>query len=243
MLIINADDWGRTPVETDAALACHRSGRVTSVSAMVFMHDSERAAQLAQDHGLDVGLHLNLSQRYNGRMPSKSIADAQSRIVTFMLRSKYAVLFYHPSLRTDFQTVYDTQIDEFTRLYGQLPSHVDGHQHRHLCANMMIDPIIPRGQKVRRNFSFSAGEKNFLNRTYRSLIDKWLHRRYRLVDHFFSLSQCLESNGMDRVTDLARVSTVELMAHPVKSDESAYLMSDAWLDAFGSLPMGTYAQV
>ena len=32
------------------------------------------------------------------------------------------------------------------RLYGKLPSHVDGHQHRHLCANMLIDPIIPEGQ-------------------------------------------------------------------------------------------------
>src|SRR5438132_392926 len=35
MLIINADDWGRSVVETDAALKCYRERRITSVSAMV----------------------------------------------------------------------------------------------------------------------------------------------------------------------------------------------------------------
>ena len=59
MLIINADDWGRAVAETDAALRCYRAGRITSVSAMVFMHDSERAATLAKQEDLDAGLHLN----------------------------------------------------------------------------------------------------------------------------------------------------------------------------------------
>jgi predicted glycoside hydrolase/deacetylase ChbG (UPF0249 family) len=37
MLIINADDFGRSTVETDAILGCYKAGRITSVSAMVFM--------------------------------------------------------------------------------------------------------------------------------------------------------------------------------------------------------------
>ena len=44
MLTVNADDWGRSRAETDAALQCHGKKRITSVSAMVFMEDSERAA-------------------------------------------------------------------------------------------------------------------------------------------------------------------------------------------------------
>ena len=47
MLIINADDFGRSVGETNAALECYIAGRITSVSAMVFMADSERAAELA----------------------------------------------------------------------------------------------------------------------------------------------------------------------------------------------------
>jgi YdjC-like protein len=51
MLIINADDWGRSRAETDNALTCHDEGRITSASAMVYMEDSERAAELAKsDH-------------------------------------------------------------------------------------------------------------------------------------------------------------------------------------------------
>ena len=55
MLIINADDFGRSVAETDAALRCYVAGRITSVSAMVFMADSERSAELAKENALAVG--------------------------------------------------------------------------------------------------------------------------------------------------------------------------------------------
>ena len=110
MLIVNADDWGRTVAETDAALACQRLGRVTSVSAMVFMDDSVRAAELAKQYDVDVGLHLNLSQRYT-EAPRSSISAAQTRIVRFMTKGKYPVLFYQPALRNCFRDVYQAQAE------------------------------------------------------------------------------------------------------------------------------------
>jgi len=225
MITINADDWGRSEAETDAALSCYVNGRISSVSAMVFMEDSERAAELAKGNGLDVGLHLNFSQRYNGAVRTPWIAEVQSRIVRFMSISKYAVVMYRPDLRNCFRDVYRTQADEFFRLYGKPPSHADGHQHRHLCANLLIDDIIPRGQVVRRNFSFWPGEKSLLNRTYRRLLDWRLARRYRLADFFFSLGQCLKANRLGRVAELARRHSVELMTHPVNRQEYAYLNS------------------
>ena len=62
MLIVNADDWGRSVAETDAALTCFSQGRVTSVTAMTFMADSERAAGIALRHDIPVGLHLNFTE-------------------------------------------------------------------------------------------------------------------------------------------------------------------------------------
>ena len=59
MLIINADDWGRSVGETDAAFRCYTKSRVTSVSAMVFMADSQRAAELAKENELEVGLWIS----------------------------------------------------------------------------------------------------------------------------------------------------------------------------------------
>src|SRR5260221_13625106 len=213
MIIINADDWGRSKAETDAAYACFRNGRITSVTAMVFMADSERAAELAKESNLDFGLHLNLSQKYNGKFPA-SVAKAQERVVKFLTRSKYSVLIYHPGLRTAFREVYDHQWEEIVRLYGKPPSHVDGHQHRHLCANVLFDSIIPRGQKVRRNFSFWPGEKGLLNRSYRSMVDRWLARKYSLTDFFFSLGQCLLPNRLSRVFELAKAANVAFITLP-----------------------------
>jgi len=49
LLVINADDWGRDRTTTDKILECTNVGTVSSVSAMVFMEDSERAAALSRD--------------------------------------------------------------------------------------------------------------------------------------------------------------------------------------------------
>src|SRR2546426_10477618 len=46
LLIMNADDWGRDRQTTDRTFECVLRGTVSSVSAMVFMEDSERAATI-----------------------------------------------------------------------------------------------------------------------------------------------------------------------------------------------------
>jgi len=226
MIIVNADDWGRSPSETDAALACYREERITSVSAMVFMEDSVRASELAKETGIDVGLHINLTQPFSGEAPLR-LADCHQRVAGFLTAHKYAFLIYNPRLREQFRDVYQAQIDEFVRLYERAPSHFDGHHHQHLCANKLIDGLIPAGAKVRRNFHFWPGEKGLANRTYRRLVDACLARRYRLTDFFFALSQCLHGDRMARVAELATTRTVEIMTHPVDQIERGYLMGDS----------------
>ncbi len=241
MIIINADDYGRSRAESDATLACYRSGRITSATAMVFMDDSERAAVLANEIGMDVGLHLNLSQQFTSRAAGGRLKDCHDRVVRFLTSSKYALLLYNPVLRRQFQYVYQAQVEEFARVYGRQPSHVDGHQHRHLCANVLIDGVIPENQRVRRSFSFWPGEKGAINRGYRRLVDMALARRYRLTDFFFSLHQCLEANRMSRVFELSGAATVELMTHPLNAGEFDYLMSDQYFSALRELRTGTYS--
>ena len=173
MLIINADDWGRSVAETDAALKCFRERRITSVSAMVFMQDSKRAAKLTKDYELDdVGLHLNFSEEFTDKSCSKTLKETQGRIIRFLKRSKYAQLLYNPFLGEAFASSYRAQVEEFMRLFEKLPSHIDGHHHMHLCANLLLGKSIPAGMRLRRNFSFWPGEKGFLNRAYRGLVDR-----------------------------------------------------------------------
>jgi len=243
MLIINADDWGGSVVETNAALRCYRAGRITSVSAMVFMADSERAAELAKENEIDAGLHLNFSETFTGRNISGRLSECQNRLASYLRRNKYSQLFYNPFLRKTFSYSYQSQAEEFERLFGKPPSHIDGHHHMHLCANMLFSNLIPAGRKVRRNFSFSPGEKSWLNRTYRALVDRWLAHRYQLPDYFFDLTQSIRSKKMERVMVLAKSSRVEVMTHPIFQLESDYLMSDEFEALLQRLEDGTYALV
>lgn len=225
MLIINADDWGGWESATDAALACFKKGRITSVSAMVLMQDSSRAARLARDSGLDVGLHLNFSQEFTDKTRvAPRLAEFHRAVVRFLRSSKYALLFYHPLLRKQFRCVIEAQIEEFVRLYGKPPSHYDGHQHMHLCSNVLMDHLLPEGARVRRSFSFSPGEKSAINRAYRCWVDNRLAARHRLTDHFFSLSQQLQWGQITRVIQLSQSAAVELMTHPEWPREYSFLM-------------------
>jgi chitin disaccharide deacetylase len=244
MLIINADDWGRSVAETDAVIRCYRAGRVTSASAMVFMADSERAAKLAKDHQVDdVGLHLNFSEDFTDPRSPETLKEHHRRIVRFLRRNKYAQLLYNPFLRKAFAYCYNAQVEEFVRLFEKSPSHIDGHHHLHLCANLLLSKLIPIGMKLRRNFSFWPGEKSMLNRTYRCLVDRSLACRYRLTDYFFDLTQCIQGKKLDRVAALAKSTNVELMTHPIVNEEEKYLMSDEFREILQRLKIGGYALV
>jgi len=243
MLIINADDWGRSQADTDAALRCYQGGRITSVSAMVFMADSERAAELAKEDELDVGLHLNFAETFTGNRIATTLGNYHDKIVRFLMRNRYSQLLYNPFLRREFSYSYEAQAEEFSRLFGKPPSHIDGHHHMHLCPNLVLSKLIPPGMKIRRNFSFWPGEKSWLNRAYRMLVDRWLARRYELTDYFFDLTQCIQEKKLDRIIALAESSMVELMTHPVIEPEAEYLMSDAFCELLQRLKVGSYAIV
>lgn len=243
MLIINADDFGRSRLATDRILSCYKQGSVTSTSAMVFMEDSQRAADLVREDSIDVGLHLNFTQGLTQRISGSLLCDYHDRIVRFLNRNKYNFLIYNPVLRKQFEYVFQAQFGEFERLYGVSPSHIDGHHHMHLCTNMLIEAIIPKGQKVRRNFSFGRGEKSLLNRVYRAVIDKWLSRRYLTTDYFFSLSERIKTGRLAGALDLAKASIVELETHPELDREFEWLMGNACTQAISNLQRGTYSQL
>lgn len=241
MLIVNADDWGRSRAATDRALACYERARISSASAMVFMADSARGAQLAKSAGLAVGLHVNFTEAFTDESCPVEVRQAQHRIRAFLSSNKYAQVLYHPFLRRQFAAVFRAQADEFVRLYEQPPSHMDGHLHMHLCTNMILDEIIPQGVKVRRSFTFLPGQKSILNRAYRAWVDHRLAARHPITDYFFALSMHLPVSRLDHVLALADGHTVELMNHPEVPREYDVLMSEAYAAAISQVKLGNYS--
>lgn len=225
-LIINADDWGRDIETTDRMFDCVLRGAVSSVSAMVFMEDSVRAAALALEHGVDAGLHLNFTTPLSGSNLPGELLERQRELAAYLTKRRLNQVIFNSTLKRSFEYVVAAQMDEYRRLYGESPRRIDGHHHMHLAANVLAGGLLPSGTVVRRNFSFQAGEKSILNRMYRKNIDYKLAKRHRLVDYLFPLAPLEPRARLDRVLSLARESVVELETHPIHRNEYEFLMGE-----------------
>ena len=224
LLVVNADDWGRAPETTNRILDCVAGGSVSAVSAMVFMEDSERAAALARDRGLDTGLHLNFTTPFSARACPARLRERQRAVASHLLRQRLGQAVYHPGLAPAFADLVAAQRDEFHRLYGAAPERLDGHHHMHLCANVLVGRLLPAGTVVRRSFSFERGEKGPVNRLYRRLVDGLLAQRHHLADYFFSLAPLDPPARLERIWARARRFVVEMEVHPAMPDEYRFLI-------------------
>ena len=224
LLIVNADDWGRDVHTTRCIFNCVSSKAVSAVSAMVFMEDSDRAAAVALEHGIEAGLHLNFTSPFTARACPAGLAERQRRIAAYLCRHRLAQLVFNPVLVKSFEDVVAAQIDEFRRLYGADPARLDGHHHMHLCANVLLRGLLPPGTLVRRNFSFQLEEKGIFNRTYRRVVDATLVRRHHVADYLFSLVPLEPPRRLQRIFSLAREHVIEVETHPVQPEEYWFLM-------------------
>jgi hypothetical protein len=237
VLIVNADDWGRDHGSTERIYECACRGSVSSVSAMVFMEDSERAAAMARERRIDAGLHLNFTTLFSGPGTPARLTQHQNQISRHLLSHRFAPAVFHPGLMSSFRYVVAAQLEEFQRLYGASPERIDGHHHMHLSANVLLGRLLPAGTMVRRNFSFQPGEKSWSNRAYRGLVDRLLARRHRLTDFFFSLLPLEPENRLQRVFSLAREFVVEVETHPVSPEEYRFLADGEIFRWTGDVPI------
>jgi len=117
VLIVNADDFGLSPGVNAGVARTHEEGILTSASLMVRRPAAADAAAYAQrTPSLSVGLHVDLGEwEYrNGRW----------------------VALYQ-TVRPDggdaaIEREVGAQLEDFRRLMGRDPSHIDSHQHVHM---------------------------------------------------------------------------------------------------------------
>jgi predicted glycoside hydrolase/deacetylase ChbG (UPF0249 family) len=121
-LIVNADDFGASVGLNRGILEAHTRGVVTSTSLMVTGSAAREAVAMSRDcPGLSVGLHWDVS------------GEGES---SFDVTDLHAV---HSEFRR--------QLDEFQRLVGRLPTHIDSHHHVHRRAALtpvfkeLVEPL------------------------------------------------------------------------------------------------------
>lgn len=123
-LIVNADDFGRSPGFNRGVIEAHERGIVTSASLMVRWPAAAEAAAYARRHPeLSLGLHVDLG--------TWICEDGEWRML-------------YPAVAVDDLPAVTAevwrQLDRFRALVGRDPTHVDSHQHVHLRPR--IQPIV-----------------------------------------------------------------------------------------------------
>lgn len=236
-LIVNADDWGRDGQTTDRIFECIGRRTVSSGSAMVFMEDSDRAAAIAREFDIDLGLHLNFTEPFSSKNCPARVLERQRKLAAYLQGHRLARVVFNPLLVRDFDYVARAQLDEFHRLYAVEPQRLDGHHHMHLCANVLLQRLLPSRVTIRRNFTFQPEEKGVLNRWYRRGVDWSLARHHFLVDFFFQLEPLEPTDRLRKIFSLARQFVVEVETHPAKPDEYCFLTNGEIADLLGNIPI------
>jgi len=113
ILIVNADDFGKTKGINQGIIRAHTKGIVTSTSVMSLQPYADEARNLNVFPKLSVGLHFDLSdEKIKTRIREKSQLAPEEII----------------KVRDDFQN----QIAKFQEITGRKPDHIDSHYQVHL---------------------------------------------------------------------------------------------------------------
>ena len=132
-LIVNADDFGRSPSINAAVIRAHREGILTSASLMVNETAFSEAVELAkQNPKLGVGLHLTLLCGHSALPPDKipGLVNTHREFSDGPLGVGFRY-FFQPGLREQLRAEIHEQFARF-RATGLLLDHVNGHLHLHL---------------------------------------------------------------------------------------------------------------
>jgi hypothetical protein len=127
-LIVNADDFGMCEGNTIGILLAHKNGIVTSTTVMMNMPYALFGLKQAQKFpDLGIGVHLNITIGKSLTNP-KGITDSQGY---FYKRDTYKDRI--PIVdKDDLYKEWKAQIDEYIKVCGHLPTHIDSHHHVHL---------------------------------------------------------------------------------------------------------------
>jgi chitin disaccharide deacetylase len=184
-LIVNADDFGRSPGINRGVLEAYQHGVVTSASLMTLWPASAAAADAADDHpGLGLGLHVDLGEWIfrDGawRCTYLRVPIGDRAAITSEVRR---------------------QLRAFRRLVGRDPTHLDSHQHVHReepVTSALLQLADELGVPLRHASDDVRCCGDFFGQTA----------------HGERLEEAIGVDGLLRTLELLGLGTTELVCHP-----------------------------
>ncbi len=225
-LIVNADDYARTPEVARGIRQAHRRGIVTSTTAMMNMAGAGQDLQLA--HGecprLGLGVHLVLTSGRPLTSPAcvPSLVDGDGN-----LRKLEHFLARLDLVKVDeVEAEWRAQVERFQAIAGRLPDHLDSHHHSSYFTEdlfrLMLELASEYGCAIRLAFAQGA-EAGMIGLPVElaSAIAEFAPRlmaeyRPRGPDAFYPSFYDEQATRQELIAILDRLpeGTFELMCHP-----------------------------
>jgi len=223
-LIINSDDYGRTPDISRGIREAHLRGVVTSTTCMMNIPTTAGDITVARKEtpGLGLGVHLVLTMGKPISAPDavRSITDENGYFF------KYRPLIEQlPRIRTDeVKSEWRAQIEAFMKAAGRKPTHLDSHHHSSYFSPELFQAMLELAKEYdcAIRFPFTGGLSQELEETNKRLPD--LLEKFepshpdRFVVDFYD-----ESATLEKLLDIIQAlpdGTTEIMCHPGYTDDA-----------------------
>ncbi len=217
LLVVNADDLGRTAGINAGIFEAHRRGIVTSATLMVgFPAAVEAAAMLGSYPDLGVGLHVTLTGARPTLPPEEvpSLIGADGR---FVAKPEGMAAPVEAEVLAEARN----QLARFRELTGRMPTHLDSHHHSHRRPEVLavlIEIALEHRLPVRAA-SPEVGER---------LRAAGVATTDHFVERFFG-----DEARLDVLLEILRglqPGSTELMCHPARLDDELRATS-SYVDA------------
>lgn len=219
-LIVNADDFGMCEGNTIGILLAHKNGIVTSTTVMMNMPYALFGLEQAKKFpNLGIGVHLNITLGKSFTHP-KSITDENG----YFIRPKdYPDHKPHANLN-ELYIEWKAQIDEYIKITGHKPTHIDSHHHVHL-----LPWHIEVSQKLAKEYDIPMRQ---------------------IKEGIFPYVQCIDTMEKEnvRIDYIKEIfyrcnNTIEMMCHPALIDQKLYDISSYALPRMKELEILTSKEI
>ena len=222
-LIINSDDYGRTPDISRGIREAHLRGVVTSTTCMMNIPTTTDDITVALTETPDLGLGVHLVLTMGGPIsPLDSVASLVDENGNFF---KYTPLLEHvSSLNMDeVKREWRAQIERFVQAAGRKPTHLDSHHHSSYFSPSlfrgMLELAVEYDCAIRYPFTEVSPEIEETNKQVPALMQEFDPRRPdRFFVDFYDEGATLEQ--LLSILDNVGEGTSEIMCHPGYVDKA-----------------------
>jgi predicted glycoside hydrolase/deacetylase ChbG (UPF0249 family) len=222
-LIINSDDYGRTPDISRGIREAHLNGIVTSTTCMMNIpttaEDVWVALQETPTLGLGVHLVLTMGKPLSPPEAVPSIVDAGGYFF------KYTPFFENlPNLSVDeVKAEWRAQIERFIQAAGRKPTHLDSHHHSSYFTPQLFRTMLELAREydcaIRYPFTEISREIEETSKHAPALMQEFKPRRPdTFLVNFYDDGATYEE--LLNILGNIQEGTSELMCHPGRVDEA-----------------------